>query len=82
MSDYIAPALELVHKRHFEDLHPFKRITMLSVRRTKESLKDPTLSDSDAEKIRDAFDMLAEIIFERWLEERERRMKDGLVRIA
>jgi len=37
---------------------------MLSVKKVKELLKDKTLSDKEAEEIRDGFYNLAEIIFE------------------
>lgn len=39
---------------------------MLSIERVKQLLKDPALSDADAEKIRDEFRILAEIIFDQW----------------
>ena len=45
---------------------------MLTVSQTKKSLDDSRLSDGDVEKIRDTFDMLAEIIFERWLEQKNK----------
>ena len=44
---------------------------MLSVERTKQLLNDPTLSDKEVAEIRDEFRALAEIIFEKWQEERE-----------
>ncbi len=40
---------------------------MLSIERVKQLLKDTSLSDDDAEKIRDEFRVLAEIIYEQWL---------------
>ncbi|MBU2265379.1 hypothetical protein KJ784_04340 [Patescibacteria group bacterium] len=41
---------------------------MLSVERVKELLNDPKLSDKEVEEIRDGFLILAEIIYDRWLE--------------
>lgn len=41
---------------------------MLSVERVKELLNDPKLSDKEIEEIRDGFLILAEIIYDRWLE--------------
>lgn len=41
---------------------------MLSVERVKQLLNDPKLSDKEAEEIRDGFLILAEIIYDRWLE--------------
>jgi len=43
---------------------------MLSVERVKELLTDPGLSDAEVEQIRDEFQILVEIIFEKWSEER------------
>jgi len=43
---------------------------MLSINRTKELLNNQSISDKKAEKIRDSFRMLAEIIFEKWYEEK------------
>jgi len=43
---------------------------MLSVKRIKELLKDQNISEKEAEEIRDTFHMLAEIIFEKWQEEK------------
>ena len=45
---------------------------MLSVERVKELLNDPKLSDKEIEEIRDSFLILAEIIYDRWLETIER----------
>ena len=45
---------------------------MLSVERVKELLNDPKLSDKEVEEIRDGFLILAEIIYDRWLETVER----------
>lgn len=41
---------------------------MLSVERVKELINDPKLSDKEVEEIRDGFLILAEIIYDRWLE--------------
>ena len=41
---------------------------MLSVERVKELLNDPKLSDKEIEEIRDSFLILAEIIYDRWIE--------------
>lgn len=41
---------------------------MLSIERVKELLNDPKLSDKEIEEIRDGFLILAEIIYDRWLE--------------
>ena len=41
---------------------------MLSVERVKKILNAPSLSDKEAEEIRDGFLILAEIIYDRWLE--------------
>lgn len=46
---------------------------MLSLERTKTLLNDPLLSDKEAEKIRDGFRALAEIIFEKWQEKRSKQ---------
>lgn len=43
---------------------------MLSIERTKELLGDPSLSDAEVEQIRDEFQILVEIIFEKWKGER------------
>ena len=45
---------------------------MLSVERVKELLKDPNISDEEAEKIRDEFYIFAEMIFDKWMDEREK----------
>ena len=42
---------------------------MLSIERTKELLADATISDQEAESIRDGFRDLAEIIFNQWKNE-------------
>ena len=51
---------------------------MLSLEHTKELLNDPTLSDKEIHEIRDGFYMLAEIIFERWKEEKRTDKLNGL----
>jgi len=43
---------------------------MLSIKRTKELLNNPCISDKEAEEIRDGFRIFAEIIFEKWQEEK------------
>ena len=45
---------------------------MLSVERVKELLNDPNISDKEAEEIRDDFHNFAEIIFDKWMGEREK----------
>jgi len=44
---------------------------MLSIERTKELLADATISDQEAESIRDSFRDLAEIIFNKWKSEHD-----------
>lgn len=51
---------------------------MLSLERAKILLNDPMLSDKDIEEIRDECRDLAEIIFEKWWEEREQKKKDRI----
>ncbi len=48
---------------------------MISIERTKQLLNDSPLSDKEIEEIRDSFRALAEIIFEKWLEERKQEKK-------
>jgi len=43
---------------------------MLSVERVKELINDPSLSDAEVEQVRDEFQILAEIIFDKWNTER------------
>lgn len=45
---------------------------MLSIERTKELLNDSSLSDAEVEQIRDEFQILVEIIFEKWKGERSK----------
>lgn len=44
---------------------------MLSLERTKELLNDPGLTDKEIQEIRDGFYLLAEIIFEKWKEDKK-----------
>ncbi len=44
---------------------------MLSIKRIKELLEGRNLTDEEAEEIRDAFRALAEIIYEKWEQDRE-----------
>lgn len=44
---------------------------VVSIEQTKKLLNDPTLSDEQAEEIRDGFRMLGEVIFDKWFEERK-----------
>ena len=44
---------------------------MLSIERIKELLENRDLTDEEAEEIRDAFRALAEIIFEKWQEDKK-----------
>jgi len=48
---------------------------IVSVEETKKILKNPELADEEAEKIRDEFRMLAEVIFDKWFEERKQLNK-------
>ena len=51
-------------------------ITVLSIEKTKQLINDPSLSDKEAEEIRDGFRVLAEIIFEKWQEEKLNKNKE------
>ncbi len=51
---------------------------MLSIERIKELLNDPAISDSNAKEIRDGLYMLAEIIFEKWQEDKKARLPKGV----
>jgi len=44
---------------------------MISIERAKLLIGDPTLSDEDAENLRDSVRSLAEIIFEHWQKEKQ-----------
>ena len=46
---------------------------MVSLERAKEILNDHSLSNTEVEQIRDEFRALAEIIFEAWREDREKK---------
>lgn len=50
---------------------------MLSTKRVKELLKDRNLSDEEAEKIRDGFRELAEIVFEKWQADKKTNPESG-----
>lgn len=45
---------------------PTFKLMAITLAKTKELLKRPDMSDEEAEKIRDDFRALAEIIFESW----------------
>jgi hypothetical protein len=45
---------------------------VISTLQTKKLLNDPDLSDEQAEEIRDGFRLLAEVIFDKWFEERKK----------
>jgi hypothetical protein len=49
---------------------------MLSVQKVKRLLNGETISDEKAEKIRDECRDLAEIIFDKWLEEKRLKNKE------
>ena len=51
-----------------------KNKNMLSIEKTKELLGDKNMSDEEATEIRDGFHHLAEIIYEKW--EQEKKMKN------
>lgn len=46
---------------------------MLSIDDTKKILKNPAMSDKEAEQIRDEFRFLVDIIFEKWMEDRKNK---------
>jgi len=50
---------------------------MLSIEETRRLLDDETLTDEEVTEIRDAFQILGEIIFEQWLSERKAPAQDG-----
>ena len=50
---------------------------MLTIERTKKLLNDPGVSDKEAKEIRDSFRVLAEIIFEKWQDEKSIKRKDN-----
>jgi hypothetical protein len=50
---------------------------MLSTKQTKEILNDPSISDNEADRIREDGLIFAEIVFQRWLEDiRAQRNKE------
>ena len=49
---------------------------MLSIQQVKNILKKPDMPDAEAEALRDGFRSLAEIIFEQWHHDREKRKSD------
>ncbi len=51
---------------------------MLSLERTKELLSDPSLTDEEIREIRDGFYLLAQIIFEKWKEDKKTGKLNGL----
>ena len=51
---------------------------MLSLEYTKKLLNDPNLSDKEIQEIRDGFYLLAEIIFEKWKEDKKAGKLNGL----
>jgi len=51
---------------------------MLTIGRVKNLLNDPTIADEEAEKIRDEFHALAEIIFENWQSKNTNKKKEIL----
>lgn len=50
---------------------------MLSIERVKELVNDPTLADKEIEEIRDGLRLLAELIFEKWQEDRKAGRLNG-----
>lgn len=46
---------------------------MLSIEETKKMLKDANLSDQEAEEIRDCCQGFAEVIFEKWMEDKKKK---------
>jgi len=50
---------------------------MLSLERVKELLNDPALSDEEIKEIRDGLRLLAELIFEKWREDRKAGRLNG-----
>ncbi|KKR44306.1 MAG: putative cytosolic protein [Candidatus Moranbacteria bacterium GW2011_GWC1_45_18] len=49
---------------------------MLTIQQVKELLNDPNYSDEEIAQIRDEFRSLAEIIFEKWQEEKGIKIDD------
>lgn len=52
-----------------------KFINMLSIEQTRKLLNDPNISDKEVEEIRDDFRILAEIIFEKWQQEKQTKKR-------
>lgn len=50
---------------------------MLSIEEVRRLIGDETLTDAEVTEIRDAFQILGEIIFEQWLSERRAPAQDG-----
>lgn len=50
---------------------------MLTIEEARRLLDDDTLSDEEVAEIRDAVQILGEIIFEQWLSERKATPQDG-----
>lgn len=52
---------------------------MISIERTRELLPEETkgLSDEEVAEIRDATQMLAELIFDQWMEDRKKKIKEA-----
>ncbi len=48
---------------------------MLSIEETKKILKNENMSDAEAEEIRDCCQGLAEVIFDKWMEDRKNKKK-------
>ncbi len=46
---------------------------MLSIEEMKKSLNDKSLSDKEVEEIRDGLYGLAEVIFEKWMQEKKKK---------
>ena len=53
---------------------------MLSLKRVRQLIPDPNLSDEQLLEIRDQFSMLAEIIFEKWQQDRKKAKMDFIKR--
>lgn len=57
------------------EISAFASKAMLSIEHIKELLNDQNISDKETEEIRDSFRMLAEIIFEKWQEEKQTKKR-------
>ncbi|MFQ6049737.1 MAG: hypothetical protein ACE5J0_01695 [Candidatus Paceibacterales bacterium] len=51
---------------------------MLSIEQTRKLLNDPKISEEEVKEIRDSFRMLAEIIFEKWQQEKQAKTSQKL----